>query len=177
MAKARSGTGEILPWERQIGESEAAFEAFTFYRNQEGRRSVRKGAQSFSKSYTLLRKWSAKNNWVERCRAWDNEQLRLQQEQARQEEKIARNRQRKIGETMQAKALQWMNAVKPEEMDGNVAVKMMQLGIQLENAAISRTLEEFMVQTETTDNFLANLVKALAEGRAAAKQGVSDASR
>jgi len=60
------------PWERQKGESARAFEAFLVYLQMGPERSIRAVAQKCTKSVSLIRRWSSDNNWVERCRAWDN---------------------------------------------------------------------------------------------------------
>lgn len=60
------------PWERQKGESAQAFEAFSLYLEMGAERNIRAVAQELHKSYTIIARWSRTNNWVERCRAWDN---------------------------------------------------------------------------------------------------------
>lgn len=60
------------PWERQKGESAQAFEAFSLYLKMGAERSIRAVSQELGKSKTLIDRWSRTNNWVERCRAWDN---------------------------------------------------------------------------------------------------------
>lgn len=60
------------PWERQKSESAQAFEAFSIYLNLGTERSIRAVSHELGKSKTLIDRWSRNNNWVERCRAWDN---------------------------------------------------------------------------------------------------------
>ena len=60
------------PWERQKGESAHAFEAFLIYLQMGPDRSIRAVSQKLAKSIPLIKRWSSTNNWVERCRAWDN---------------------------------------------------------------------------------------------------------
>jgi hypothetical protein len=68
------------PWERQKGETPAAFEAFTAYLEMRGRRSLRRladrGRSGSEKGYRLssLMEWSAKNNWQARTQAFDDRQ-------------------------------------------------------------------------------------------------------
>ena len=66
------------PWERQKGESAQAFEAFFLYLEMGADRSIRAVSQELGKSKTLIDRWSRTHNWVERCRAWDN-QIRQEQ--------------------------------------------------------------------------------------------------
>lgn len=63
---------ETRPWERQKGESEAAWEAFLTFRDME-KRGTEKVAEQLSKSRQLISRWKAKWTWEERCRAYDNE--------------------------------------------------------------------------------------------------------
>lgn len=60
------------PWERQMGESAQAFEAFFLYLEMGTDRSIRAVSQELGKSRTLIDRWSRTYKWVERCRAWDN---------------------------------------------------------------------------------------------------------
>lgn len=59
------------PWEKQRGETGAAFAAFAAYRDMGPLRAARKVAQQIGKSASLIEKWSATNDWVERCHEFD----------------------------------------------------------------------------------------------------------
>ena len=60
-------------WERQIGESEQAWEAFRTFRDMGLKRTVEGVCAKLSKSRPLISRWKAKWFWEERCRAYDNE--------------------------------------------------------------------------------------------------------
>jgi len=60
-----------LPWERQPGETPKAWEAFTVYRDLGPSRSLRAAGQQLGKSTVVCEKWSARWDWVNRCREWD----------------------------------------------------------------------------------------------------------
>lgn len=60
------------PWERQKDESAQAFAAFLVYLNLGAERSHQAVSQQCGKSISLIGRWSRSNDWVERCRAWDN---------------------------------------------------------------------------------------------------------
>ena len=68
------------PWERRKGESAIAYLAFLAYRDLGPTRNLTEaqkahtagmGKQKGTKSHNVG-EWSAKHEWVERCRAWDN---------------------------------------------------------------------------------------------------------
>jgi hypothetical protein len=64
------------PWARWEGEGAKAFAAFQVYLNQGALRSVVKVAQECMKSPSLVWRWSGRWNWMERARAYDNDQAR-----------------------------------------------------------------------------------------------------
>ena len=57
-------------WERQAGESYSAYEAFRVYLDK---RNLREVSAALKKNQSLIKRWSAQNNWRERADAWDNE--------------------------------------------------------------------------------------------------------
>jgi hypothetical protein len=58
-------------WERQPKETDPAFKAFCAYRDMP-KRSLDTLSQNLSKSLPLLKGWSSKWKWQERCREYDN---------------------------------------------------------------------------------------------------------
>lgn len=62
----------LEPWDRQSGESAPAYEAFLTYRDMGYARSNGGVAQKLGKSKTLMDRWSAQWNWVQRTEAWDS---------------------------------------------------------------------------------------------------------
>jgi hypothetical protein len=62
---------EQHPWVRQEGETTQAYEAFRVYLLLGGSRTLPKVENELGKSRQLISHWSAKWNWVERCRAYD----------------------------------------------------------------------------------------------------------
>ncbi|MCL7377469.1 hypothetical protein [Streptomyces sp. 35G-GA-8] len=62
---------ELDPWVRQGNESDPAYEAFTVYRDMGSSRSLAASAETIGKSVVLLKQWSARHGWVERCRSYD----------------------------------------------------------------------------------------------------------
>jgi hypothetical protein len=68
------------PWARWEGESQKAFAAFQVYLNQGALRSAPRVAQECTKSPSLMKRWSARWNWVERAQCYDNHQARQVQD-------------------------------------------------------------------------------------------------
>ena len=58
-------------WERQPKETDPAFRAFCAYRDMP-KRSLDTLSRNLSKSLPLLKGWSSRWNWQERCREYDN---------------------------------------------------------------------------------------------------------
>lgn len=68
------------PWERQAGETVKAYQAFDVYLRMENR-SLEAVSRQLSKSVPLIKRWSAKYNWVDRVSAYEDylAKLRIQQ--------------------------------------------------------------------------------------------------
>ena len=67
-------------YDRQNTDTDKSFAAFCKYRDMGGDRSLEKYRQKYAENrpanyINILKLWSAKHKWVERCRAFDNEEL------------------------------------------------------------------------------------------------------
>lgn len=81
---------EVLhPWMRQEGESTPAYEAFRSYLRL---RNVGKVCEDLGKSISLIGKWCAEKDWVERTRAYDNHVASAEVDQFAEELAKVRNR-------------------------------------------------------------------------------------
>jgi hypothetical protein len=109
------------PWEQQAGESARAFGAFAAYRDLGSRRSLRAAAERFYGQASAARerqldKWSRTFRWVERANAWDQHldaEARRVQEEARRE---MVERHVKEARALQAKAVERLRSLRPEEL-------------------------------------------------------------
>jgi hypothetical protein len=109
------------PWEQQAKESARAFGAFCLYRDLGPRRSLRAAAAAFyGRTAAALErqvdKWSRAYSWVERASAWDRHldaEARSAQEEARRE---MVERHVREARALQAKALERLRALCPEEL-------------------------------------------------------------
>jgi hypothetical protein len=108
-------------WEQQPKESSRAYGAFCAYRDLGPRRSLRAAAEAFyGRSSAALEsqvdKWSRAFGWVERVGAWDRHldaEARKAQEESRRE---MVERHIREARALQAKALERLRALCPEEL-------------------------------------------------------------
>lgn len=95
-------------WERQPGESEQAYYAFTVYRDQQIPRGTARVVSELGKSKTLIHRWSSRWFWRDRTRAWDRH---LEDEVRREQIREARAMGRRQARDMQAIGLLLMQPV------------------------------------------------------------------
>lgn len=121
-------------WERLPGESSKAYEAFCIYRDLGVDRSIEKTAKSRLKpgSYSWLRNWSSKYNWVERARAYDDY---LEREKRKEQEKAILEmveRHTKEAMALQQKALERLKSLDPNELSTRDILSYLMEAIKLE---------------------------------------------
>ncbi len=59
-------------WDRQLGESSRSWSGFVVYRDlPPSERTIQAVAETIQKTPSLVRRWSAKNNWVSRVSEYD----------------------------------------------------------------------------------------------------------
>lgn len=120
------------PWERQKGESEQAFEAFSIYRDMGESRTFQAVADKLQKSYTLIRRWKCKWDWEIRVTAYDND---LEKQAFREKRKLVadtRKRQLQIAMQLEKKALEALNTVDPEGMSPRDIKELLRLATDIE---------------------------------------------
>jgi hypothetical protein len=128
-------------WEQQGGESARAFGAFCAYRDLGPRRSLRAAAEKFyGRAAAALErqvdKWSHAFRWVERANAWDRHldaQARRTQEEARRE---MVERHVKEARALQAKAVERLRALRPEELGPADLLRYLVEAAKLERLAL-----------------------------------------
>jgi len=123
---------KILVYERQEGESKQAFEGFRIYRDLGAERSLQAVAQKLSKSTTLMKRWSAKHDWVNRANEFDREmdlKALIQQEKERRE-MAKRHAQQSM--MFQGKVLERMQKLKPEELSTNDLIRWFTEAVKIE---------------------------------------------
>jgi hypothetical protein len=109
-------TNDNKPWERQPGESEKAFEAFSLYLNMGADRTITAVVKQLEKSRSLIDRWKARWEWSDRVREYDNDKERQARKEAEKGLRDMYARQTKIAMSVQTKALQALDALNPEDM-------------------------------------------------------------
>jgi hypothetical protein len=132
---------ETPPWEQQLKESARAYGAFCTYRDLGPCRSLRAAAEAFyhhrsAAGLRQLQTWSATFRWVERAHAWD----RHLDAEARQAQQKARRdmaeRHAKEAQGLQAKALERLRTLRPEELGPTDVLRFFVDAAKLERLAL-----------------------------------------
>ena len=139
------------PWLRQPGESKVAFEAFTVYREQTGRRSMRMVAQRLGKSITLMTRWAARWHWTQRVRAWDDHLAAIDVEEQRHEIRATRKR---AAQQLRAKAQTLMLP------DMWLSKRIQEAGGDLDKVFPGVTPLDMLIQSARSASALPNILRA-----------------
>lgn len=126
---------DLYAWERQPGESSKAYEAFSIYYKETGRRSLRNVAATLGKSETLISRWSGRWNWVERAAAYDNALAREDFKNAMEEVKRMNAQQARIGVAIQEKAIRALQKMNIDDMSARDVIQFFVHGSEIERKA------------------------------------------
>lgn len=132
---ARQGGEALKPWERQPGEGQRAFAAFELYRDLGDERSLHKVAKQLTKSDALIRRWSARWNWVERVTAWDDELARQRVAAKIKAAREMNEQQDKVGVLLIQRGTEILDSLDPEDGAYSDVVKLVELGVKLRRLA------------------------------------------
>lgn len=136
---------EAKPWERQEKETVKQFEAFCKYRDLDKKtRSLQQVAKALSKSETLIKRWSAQNNWVERVAAWEDEQDRILRIELTRDIGAMRKRHTDLASAMLVKAARALQKIPDDEIKASDISRMVDTATRLER--ISRGDVETVVE-------------------------------
>ncbi|HUM43488.1 MAG TPA: hypothetical protein PKI14_11125 [Fervidobacterium sp.] len=121
-------------WDRQPGESAKAYAAFCAYRDLGAERSLEKVRHLLDKPRTKkwLGVWSAKYNWVERAKAYDDyieKKKRAEKEKAIME---MVERHAKLAMAFEQRVAQRLQSVDPEELTPNDLARWLEIATRLE---------------------------------------------
>lgn len=126
------------PWERQKGESEKAYEAFSIYLNLGVGRTITEVVKQLEKSRTLIDRWKVRYDWTDRVREYDNDQQRQAKKEAEKGLRDMYARQTKIAMSVQSKALQALDKLDPETMSAKDIKEYIKMATELER--LNRTM-------------------------------------
>jgi hypothetical protein len=159
------------PWEKQPGESDAAFRAWRTYRDMEEGRSIRRAAQQLGKAAITLEKWSRRHRWQARLDAWLYDQDRRLLE-ARETERMRLDREHaEHGRYVRIRAMQRLagdEASGVEALDWNqedlVAVlAALRTGAGLERQALGLSVNAGQIEISKARRILNEAVTILLE--------------
>ncbi len=125
---------KIKIWERQKGETEKAYSAFKVYLEMENR-SIPKVAQKLTVSTGHIKKWSSKNNWLERAAAYDSSIVEETRKSRIAAIKKAINHKLNLADTLEEKALVAFKEVSINRISPRVIVEILTLANQLRDQA------------------------------------------
>jgi hypothetical protein len=113
----------------------AAFGAFATYRDQDGRRSLRRVAHSVGKTPSVIANWSVQHRWVGRCDLWDAELDRVRREatKATVEEMAARHAA--MASSLLTKVGWRLVDLKGENLSIDQLLRALELGVRIEREA------------------------------------------
>lgn len=154
MAKAKE-QNDILPWERQPGETPKQYEAFCVYRDLKkvsdptSKRSLELAGQVLGKTKANLEPWSSRNNWVKRVEAWDEYQEKLVREEDQKQQladiKKMRKRHADLAKAMLVKAAKALLVIPDDEIKPSDVTRMVDVGSKLERISrgdVGEVIEE-----------------------------------
>lgn len=131
------------PWERQTGETEKAYAAFSIYRDMTDKRSIQAVCDETGKSYQAVYRWVTKYEWKERVRLYDNWLEHEAQKDVVAQRKKMIAQQLKIARAIQAKALKAFSEADESKMTFKDMKELLKLGTELEQNIIDRSAEMY----------------------------------
>ncbi|MFI1563895.1 hypothetical protein ACH4ZX_12680 [Streptomyces sp. NPDC020490] len=136
-------------WERQPGESAAAWEAFACYRDLGLSRSISKVAERLAKSRTLIERWSTAHRWVLRAEAWDREQDRLWRADQQQAAREVARRHARLASAAQSKIVAQLQQLDPSRLSPSDVIRWLEVTVRIERQAYGMDLAEAAVGRAT----------------------------
>jgi hypothetical protein len=125
-----------LPWERQPGESARSFGAFCLFRDIGPRRSHAECCRRFYGGGTgnlrQISTWSARRQWLERCRAWDDHLDALARHEQERQRKEMVERHARAAQAAFDKAEEGIARLVPADLKAGEVIKLLVEAARLE---------------------------------------------
>jgi len=147
----RKSAEEPRLWERQIGETEAAWQAFKTYRDSE-KRTVEGVCKTLSKSRPLISRWKAKWYWEERCRAFDNDIQKEAFKDAVRERRKMNERHINLSMRLQNAAYKALENKDFANMDDKDISNFIRIAAELERLARADVLADYRQKVESEES-------------------------
>ena len=130
-------------WDRQLGESKAAYRLFCVYRDLGPTRTYKDVAEYCSRNPGVISGYASKFQWKKRAEAYDDHKRRIMQERLRTEILEARIRQQALGELMQDTAKKGIELLKDDlgEIKPADLIRLGEIGAKLEANALGSPTE------------------------------------
>lgn len=153
------------PWERQIGESGQAYEAFAIYRDAGKSRTVSAVVKRLKKSRSLIDRWKARWDWETRAIAYDNDIERRAKEQAIKDRKKMLDRHIKIAMQVQSKALKALDNLEIETMTPKDIKEYIRMATDLERLSRTFSIEKQEEEETSKEMSLADAIMSAYQKR------------
>jgi hypothetical protein len=123
-------SGDLLPWERQPDETDAAYQAFKDFLDSDKRRVGEHGPSAGN--------WSMRYHWSQRAHEYDIYMARVDLEEQTRYRRRMNARHRQIGSVAQSKVVMWLNGLTEEaisRMSPADATRLLDVAVRIERAA------------------------------------------
>lgn len=125
-----------MTWLRRPEESAVAYAAFREYYQLSGHvRSCDKVAKKLGKSNTIIERWCARHQWVERAADYDNSLAEEAYKTTLEEIKKMEKEHAAIGVSLRNKGVKAMLLIKVEDMNERNAIEYILRGAEMERRA------------------------------------------
>jgi hypothetical protein len=123
-------------YDRQPGESLAAWRAFTVYRSMGEDRSLEKVGKELGKTRAIMERHSTQWNWVARAAAWDKKMDDARQREALKSiERTVREHQALLS-SARGKLVEAIRAIKPEKMSAMEVARWLEVVVRAERESL-----------------------------------------
>lgn len=151
--------GDQLFWERMKGESAKAYAAFSVYRDLGPMRRIPEVARQLAKHDSLLRRWSAKWRWQERCFAYDLHTDREHRRQIEEARLKMPEREAMIANKALSVAAQRLLSMDVEKLSPMALARLFEVAVRVETTARAEIMAYHQEQLEAQREEYASAVR------------------
>lgn len=135
-ANAKQFDPDLLPWEKQPDETDAAYDAFRKFRDMMDRSldKVATGAEG-APSFGTVGNWSSQWSWGWRAYQWDLHSARQEDEQMLRYQIEMNKRHRETAQLAVTKVAQWLIGMQPETLKPADAARWFEVAVRVQREA------------------------------------------